>query len=114
DSKLVNVAAHTGSYIEMTVNAQNLILEAATNAKIFIDGTAQSLDLEAYTNAEINGENLEVEDAKVRVNTAANVRFKVNESLEGTAATAGKVYYSGDPRSVNVKTNLGAEIERDI
>lgn len=110
-SKMVKINAATSSYIEAEVNTQNLVLDAATNAKIFVDGNAETLDLKAYTNAEINGENLEVDEAKVRVNTAASANFTVNESIEGSAATAGKVYYKGEPNRVDVKTNTGGAIE---
>ncbi|MEX2592206.1 MAG: head GIN domain-containing protein [Anditalea sp.] len=111
-AKEVKISAYTASYLEAEVNVQNLYLEANTNAKIFIDGTAEALELEAYTTAEINGEYLEVEEAQVKVNTAAHVNFTVHESLKGSAATAGKAYYKGDPRIVDVKTNTGGAIER--
>ncbi len=112
-AKEVKLSAYTASYLEAKVNTQSLSLDAATNAKVFIDGTAQTLDLKAYTNAEIDGDNLEVEDAKVKVNTAAHANFTVNGSIKGSAATAGKVYFQGDPNVVDVKTNTGGAIEGD-
>jgi len=113
-AKEVKLSAYTASYLEAKVNSQSLSLEAATNAKIFIDGTARTLALKAYTNAEIDGENLEVEEATVKVNTAAHANFSVNESIKGSAATAGKVYYKGNPNIVDVKTNTGGAIEGDM
>lgn len=112
-ARTVKINAATSGYIEAEVNTQALVLDAATNAKVVIDGTAETLDLKAFTNAEINGDHLEVEEANVRVNTAANANFTVNESIEGSAATAGKVYYNGDPNFVDVKTNTGGVIERN-
>lgn len=114
DAKMVKINASTASYVEAEVNCQSLELSAATNSKIFIDGTARNLDLKAFTNSEINGENLQTEVAQVRVNTAAQARFGVSESIKGSAATAGKVYYEGDPNIVDVRTNTGGEIERDL
>lgn len=112
NAKTVKINAATSSYVEAEVNSQALVLDAATNAKIVVDGTAESLDLKAYTNAEINGTNLEVDEAKVKVNTAASANFTVNESIKGTAATTGKVRYQGDPSMVDVKTNTGGGIEK--
>lgn len=114
DAKVVKITASTASYVEAVVNSQSLQLSAATNSKIFIDGMARNLDLKAFTNSAINGEKLETEVAKVRVNTAAQARFSVSESIEGSAATAGKVFYRGDPNIVDVRTNTGGEIEREL
>lgn len=113
-TKMVKINAATSSYVEAQVNTQNLILDASTNGKIFVGGAAQTLDLKAFTNAEINGANLEVDEAKVRVNTAASANFTVNESIEGSAATAGKVIYKGSPNKVDVKTNTGGTIDGDF
>lgn len=112
--KMVKINAATSSYLEAQVDTHSLLVDAATNAKVFINGNAHTLDLKAFTNAEINGENLEVDKAKVRVNTAASANFTVNESIEGSAATAGKVLYRGDPNMVDIRTNTGGAIERDI
>jgi hypothetical protein len=112
-ARTVQINAATSGYIEAEVNTQALVLDAATNAKVVIDGTSETLDLRAFTNAEINGDNLEVDEANVRVNTAASANFTVNESIEGSAATAGKVYYNGDPNFVDVKTNTGGVIEKN-
>lgn len=113
-NKTVKINAASSSYIEAEVNTQDLVLDATTNAKIFLKGTAHTLDLKAHTNAEIDGSNLEADDVKVKVNTAAQVTFTVNESIKGSAATAGKVRYKGDPNMVDVKTNTAGAIEREI
>lgn len=112
-ARTIKINAATSSYVEAEVDSHALVLEAATNAKIFVKGSTETLDLKAFTNAEINGEGLDVDEANVRVNTAANATFTVNESITGTAATAGKVYYKGDPNYVDVKTNTGGAIERN-
>lgn len=110
-ARTVKINATTSSYIEAEVNSHALVLDAATNAKVFITGSAETLDLKAFTNAEIDGTDFDVDDANVRVNTAASANFTVNESIKGSAATAGKVYYQGDPNFVDVKTNTGGAIE---
>ena len=110
-ARTVKINATTSSYIEAEVNSHALVLDAATNAKVFITGSAETLDLKAFTNAEIDGTDFDVDDANVRVNTAASANFTVNESIKGSAATAGKVYYHGDPNFVDVKTNTGGAIE---
>lgn len=108
--KTVKLYAATSSYIEAEVNAQDLVVDAQTNAKIFVTGTATNLDFSAYTNSEIDGEKLVTENASVKINTNAKGSFHVNESISGTAATRGRVVYSGDPNIVDIKTNTGGSI----
>ncbi|AGA78247.1 head GIN domain-containing protein [Echinicola vietnamensis] len=112
DHKSLALRAETSSYIETKVNVAKLSLEGTTNAKIFVEGTAEHLKLEAYTKADISGENLQVEKADVKTNTAAKSIISVSESIKGSAGTAGKVVYIGDPRVVDVKTNTGGDISR--
>lgn len=108
--KSVKLFAATSSYVEVEVNAQDLLVDAQTNAKIFITGKATNLDFSAYTNAEIDGEKLVTDNATVRINTNAKGSFHVNESISGTAATRGRVVYTGDPNIVDIKTNTGGSI----
>ncbi|GGF19309.1 head GIN domain-containing protein [Echinicola rosea] len=112
DSKSLALRAETSSYIETSVNVSKLSLEGTTNAKIFVEGTAADLRLEAYTKADINGEGLQVKNADVKTNTAAKSVISVSESIKGSAGTAGKVLYIGDPSLVDVKTNTGGDISR--
>ncbi|QDH79252.1 DUF2807 domain-containing protein [Echinicola soli] len=112
DSKSLMLRAETSSYIETKVNVSKLSLEGTTNAKIFVEGSAEDLNLGAYTKADISGEKLQVKNAEVKTNTAAKSIISVSESIKGSAGTAGKVLYIGDPDLVDVKTNTGGDISR--
>lgn len=112
ESKNVTISASTSSYIEAKVKSATLNLEAASNAKIFIKGSTDNLTLRAVTSAEISARNLEVQSADVTANTASKAEFTVTESIKGSAATAAKVHYYGDPRMVDVKTNTAGAIEK--
>lgn len=111
-SKNLTLAVETSSYVEAKVNVSKLKLDGTTNGKIFVEGTATDLDLEAFTKAIISGEKLTVENAEVRTNTAAESTVAVKNSIKGSAGTAGKVWYIGDPNMVDVKTNTGGDIIR--
>lgn len=112
EAKNVRISASTSSYVEAKVKSANLNLDAASNAKIFINGSADNLTLRAVTSAEINAKDLEVKSAEVTANTASKAEFKVTESIKGSAATAAKVHYHGDPRMVDLKTNTAGAIEK--
>ncbi|WP_209331577.1 head GIN domain-containing protein [Lunatimonas salinarum] len=107
----VQLSAATSSYIEAVIQAQGLVLEAQTNSKIFVKGKASDLNFSAATNAEIDAEGLEVAHAEVKINTNAKGSFMVTESLKGTAATRGRITYTGDPKILDVKTNTGGAID---
>lgn len=111
-SKSLTLVAENSSYIEGEVNVNSLKLVGMTNGKIFVEGTANELDLEAFTKATISGDSLVVKNAEVRTNTAAVSTIAVESSIKGTAGTAGKVWYTGDPGMVDVKTNTGGDIAR--
>lgn len=112
EAKSVKISAATSSYVEAKVNSVNLQLDAASNAKIFINGTADNLNLRAVTSAEINGKDLVVKSADIVANTAAKAEIQVKESIKGSAATAAKVYYTGNPNMVDVKTSTAGTIEQ--
>ncbi|UCS95307.1 DUF2807 domain-containing protein [Echinicola marina] len=111
-SKSLSLLAENSSYIEGKVNVNNLKLVGMTNGKIFVEGTANELDLEAFTKATISGDSLKVKNASVRTNTAAVSTIAIENSIKGTAGTAGKVWYTGDPKLVDVKSNTGGDIAR--
>ncbi|RZS94709.1 head GIN domain-containing protein [Cecembia calidifontis] len=104
--------ASTSAYLEAEVEADVLNIEAATNAKIFVTGKVEKLGLRAFTNAEIDGQNLRANQVEVMANTAATVYFRTTGIIEGSAATAAKIYYKGNPKEINVKTSTGGTISR--
>lgn len=103
----------TSAYIEANVQAEILNIEAATNARIYVKGNVDGLGIRAFTNAEIDGKGLLSNQVDVLANTAATVYCNTSGLLEGSAATAGKVYYNGSPKEINVKTGTGGLIARN-
>ncbi|PRY86189.1 head GIN domain-containing protein [Mongoliibacter ruber] len=104
--------AATSGYIEADVTSEVLRIEAATNARIVVNGEADELRIKAYTNAEVDGKNFDASDVDVLANTAASVYFNSTGSIVGSAATAGKIYYGGNPKSMEVKTSTGGSIQK--
>ena len=112
ENKVVQLKVASNAYLEVEVKAEQLILEAETNARMFVKGTSENLDYNAFTNSEIDGEELVVKNAEIRTNTNASGSFEVLESLKGTAATRGRVKYKGDPNIIDVKESIGGVIEQ--
>jgi hypothetical protein len=105
--------ATTSAYLEAEVDSDVLNIEAATNAKIHVSGKVNSLGLRAFTSAEIDGNNLYAEKVEVLANTASTLYFRTNGSIDGSIATAAKVLYHGNPKSINVKTGTGGNISKN-
>lgn len=104
--------ATTNSYLEAEVEANVLSVDAATNSRIFVKGKVDELNLKAFTNAEIDGKNLTGKQIEIQANTAATIHFNATSTIEGSVATAAKVYYGGNPKDVDVKTSTGGSIQK--
>jgi hypothetical protein len=103
----------TSAYLEANMEADVLNIEAATNAKIYVEGKVDGLGIRAFTNAEVDAKKLIADNVEVLANTAATVYFRTNGKIQGSAATAAKVYYTGNPKEVNVKTSTGGNISKN-
>lgn len=106
------VFATTGSYIEAKIEAELMNVEIATNAKVFLSGEADRLNIKAYTNAELDGKRFEADHVNILANTAAKASFTVGSTMEGSVATAAKVFYSGNPSTLDIKTSTGGAISK--
>ncbi|WP_373521374.1 head GIN domain-containing protein [Aquiflexum sp.] len=104
--------ATTNAYLEAEVEADVLSVDAATNARIFVNGKVDELIAKAFTNAEIDGKNLTGKQIEIQANTAATIHFNATSTIEGSVATAAKVYYGGNPKNVDVKTSTGGSIQK--
>lgn len=104
--------AATSGYVEAEITSEILRVEAATSSRIVVSGEADELNIKAYTNAEIDGKNFDASDVDVLANTAASVYFNSIGSIVGSAATAAKIYYGGNPTSMEVKTSTGGSIQK--
>ncbi len=106
------LSATNSSYLEAEMESDILHITAATNARIFVGGKAEELNIKAYTNAEVDGKKLTGDQVNVQANTAANVSFEAVKSLEGSVATAAKVFYGGNPKQLDVKSSTGGSIQK--
>jgi hypothetical protein len=100
------------AYLEVTIEADKLNLNASTNSRIFVNGNVKQLEANAYTNAQIDGFNLVAENVNVLGNTTASISFTAKNSINGSLATAAKVEYDGNPTEINVKTGTGGNIKK--
>lgn len=104
--------AATSGFIDVEVEAKDISIEAATTSRILVRGSVQEVEAKSFTNAEIDGSRLEVADASVQANTAATIRLNVTNSISGSVATAAKIFYGGDPRTIEVKTGTGGSVQK--
>ena len=104
--------ATTNAYLEAEVEADVLNMDAATNARIFVKGEVDELNVKAFTNAEIDGKKLTGKHIELQANTAATINFNAISTIEGSVATAAKVYYGGNPKNVDVRTTTGGSIQK--
>lgn len=106
------LSSSNNAYLEASVNAEKLNMDAATNSRIFVKGKVDQLEANAYTNAQIDGFNLVAKNVNVLGNTTASISFTATSSINGSLATAAKIVYDGNPTEINVKTGTGGSIKK--
>ncbi|MCL6258616.1 DUF2807 domain-containing protein [Aquiflexum sp. TKW24L] len=112
DAKEGYLITSNNAYLEATIEADKLNLNASTNSRIFVNGNVKQLEANAFTNAQIDGFNLVAENVNVLGNTTASISFTAKNSINGSLATAAKVEYDGNPAEINVKTGTGGSIKK--
>ncbi len=106
------LSSSNNAYLEASVTADKLNMDAATNSRIFVKGKVKQLEVNAYTNAQIDGMKLVAEKVNVLGNTTASISFTATSSINGSLATAAKIVYDGNPSEINVKTGTGGSIKK--
>lgn len=104
----LELALSGGGNIELAVDVNNLEVELSGAGNIDLDGTANLQDLELSGAGNIKAYDLNSQETKVEISGVGNAEVKVSEKLEADVSGIGKVYYKGDPSSVNINTSTSA------
>lgn len=111
-SEDIELSAGSGANIKMEVNAKNLKADCSAGANIHLSGLAIEAELEGSSGANLKGQELKVENCKMRVSSGANVYASVSGKLEAKASSGGNVNYYGEPTSTEIDCSSGGNVHR--
>jgi Protein of unknown function (DUF2807). len=111
-SEDLELRASSGANLTMEVNAKSLKADCSSGANIKISGLAKEAELEASSGANLIGDELKVDDCRMKTSSGANVSATVNERLDARASSGGNVVYYGEPKTTDVSTSSGGNIRK--
>lgn len=111
-SEDLELRASSGANLTMEVNAKSLNADCSSGANIKLSGLAKEAELEASSGANLIGDELKVDNCRMKTSSGANVSATVNEKLDARASSGGNVVYYGEPKSTDVSTSSGGNIRK--
>lgn len=111
-SEDLELRASSGANLTMEVNAKSLNADCSSGANIKLSGLAKEAELEASSGANLIGDELKVDNCRMKTSSGANVSATVNERLDAHASSGGNVVYYGEPKSTEVSTSSGGNIRK--
>jgi hypothetical protein len=99
---LNSVANHGAGQIKIVdANSSDLKIDSTGAASVDAAGTVKSIQISSTGAGEIDTSKLRADKAKVEVSGAASVDVYAGEQLDVNVSGAGRVSYSGNPKTVN-------------
>ena len=99
-----------GGEIELTVELNELVIDASMGALAEVAGRARQLDLSASMGAEIDFRDLEAEKARAKSSMGSEIRVHILQEFDGRANMGGTIRVSGNPDKFFKSTSMGGEI----
>ncbi len=110
DKMDIDVSSAGEGDINLKVDELNVDISSAGN--LTARGYAGSQDIEVSSAGGYNGEDLQCEEAEIRVSSAGNARVNVNKSLDAQANSGGSIKYSGNPNKEYTSENSGGNVRK--
>mgnify|MGYP002344511878 CR=1 FL=1 len=108
----LELKASSGANLTLDVNTKSLRADCSSGSNLKLSGLAKEAELEASSGANLIGNELKVDDCRMKTSSGANVSATVNERLDAHASSGGNVVYYGEPKSTEVSTSSGGNIRK--
>lgn len=106
----VNVSGNSTFISNVELNDFDLTLSGASSAKL--KGSCENLTLECSGASNVKGDNFEIEDTKIDISGASEIKIYVRDIISGSVSGASSVVYLGNPEQ-KLEIN-GASVVRAI
>ena len=108
----LTVKVHSGSTLELSVQATSLRLEVGEGGQANVSGRATVQKTTVSTGSQLNAEDLESEIVSIRANTGAVAQVSASKSIDASAGTGGSIRYRGRPVKRDINTTLGGSVSQ--
>ena len=104
------IKATSGSYIRLSVDAQELDLNAYQGGQVQVDGQVDSLVALVNMGGILSGTELVCQKVDIKLNTGGKAELTVQKELEANVNTGSDFSYFGRPEATDIQTALGGSV----
>jgi hypothetical protein len=77
-----------------------------------LKGSAKYVEMDASSAGEINGYDLEAEEARVEASSAGDIKISVTQKIEAYASSGASIRYRGNPMKTNTNASSGGSVKK--
>ncbi len=108
----LDLKVNTGAVVKAALELSDLKIGQSTGSLARLSGKADKLVIDGSTGSKLMGEELDVNNCTVSVNTGAMVWIQADKELHAHANTGGLVKYKGAAQVKEIKTSIGGRVSK--
>ncbi|MCU0396685.1 MAG: DUF2807 domain-containing protein [Cyclobacteriaceae bacterium] len=112
ESKSLSLNTSSAASIELTVKVEQLHASASSAGDMELKGSAKYVEMDASSAGEINGYDLEAEEARVEASSAGDIKISVTQKIEAYASSGASIRYRGNPMKTNTNASSGGSVKK--
>ena len=112
ESKSLSLNTSSAASIELTLKVEQLQASASSAGDMELKGTARVVEMDASSAGEINGYDLEAEEARVDASSAGDIKISVTQKIEAHASSGASIRYRGNPVKTNTNASSGGSVKK--
>ena len=112
ESGSMDISVSSAGKGDINLKVDVLEVDISSAGNLTLRGYAGSQDIEVSSAGGYNGEDLQCEEAEIKVSSAGNARVNVNKSLDAQANSGGSIRYRGNPGKEYTSENSGGNVRK--
>lgn len=108
----LELVASGGSDVVIEIAVGTLEVSASGGSDLRVSGSARTARVQSSGGSDLNASGLTVDEADVNSSGGSDLSIAVRESLVANASGGSDISYTGQPRTVNVNSSGGGEVNR--
>ncbi len=106
----LNINMSSAADLSLEVETEDLKVELSSSANAVLTGTCRQLDADVSSAADLDASGLITERCRLDVSSAGEIEVNVSDLMNGSASSAGKIIYQGNPKSIKINTSSAGKI----